>query len=109
MPRYDEMDDLLRRVRARLGPEEAPTEFQAPVVESRPALEAARQSRQYERVMDCTQSLLHDAEALRALLSPEQIHTFSATQHEYILSVLNSVLQELWSTEVTVRRARLHD
>ncbi len=109
MPRYDEMDDLLRQVRACLGHEEAPTESQSPAVESRPALEAMRQSRQYERVMDCTRTLLRDAEVLRELLGPEHVHTLSATQHEHILSVLNSVLQELWSSEVTVRRARLHD
>lgn len=109
MARYDEMDDLLRQVRARLGHEEAPAKSQLPAVESQPPLEAVQQSGQYERVMDCTESLLRDAEALRALLGPEHVHTLSATQHEHILSVLNSVLQELWSSEVTVRRARLHD
>ena len=109
MPRYDEMDDLLRQVRARLGLEETPSESHSPAVEARPTLETMRESRQYERVMECTQSLLRDAEALRELLGPEHVHTLSATQHEHILSVLNSVLQELWSSEVMLRRARLHD
>ena len=70
MPRYDEMDDLLRQVRARLGLEEIPTESQSPAIEVRPAPDAVQQSRLYERVMTCTEALLHDAEALRALLSP---------------------------------------
>jgi len=109
MPRYDEMEDLLRQVRARLGLEETPTESQSPAVESRPTPMAMRESRQYERVMDCTRALLREAEALRELLGPEHVHTLSATQHEHVLSVLNSVLQELWSSEVTLRRARLHD
>jgi hypothetical protein len=107
MPRYEEMDDLLRQVRARLGQEEVPTE--SPEVEVRPVLDGVRQDRQYERVMAGMQALLRDAEALRELLGPEQAHTLSATQYEHVLSVLDSVLQELWNSEVTVRRARLHD
>jgi hypothetical protein len=107
MPRYDEMDDLLRHVRARLGHEEVPTESAA--VEPQPALDAESQSRHYERVMACTQAVLRDAEALRELLGPEHVYTLSATQHEHVLSVLSAVLQELWNSEVTLRRARLHD
>jgi hypothetical protein len=107
MPRYEEMDDLLRQVRARLGQEEVPTE--SPEVEARPVLGTMRQDWQYERVITGIQVLLRDAEALRELLGTEQIHTLSATQHEHVLLVLNSVLQELWSSEVTLRRARSHD
>lgn len=107
MPRYDEMDDLLRHVRARLGPEKAPPE--SPTVESRPALDVRSQNQQYERVIDSTQAVLRDAEALRELLGLEHIYALNATQHEHILSILNAVLQELWSSEVTLRRARLHD
>ncbi|HEY8684080.1 MAG TPA: hypothetical protein VIO57_00580 [Chloroflexota bacterium] len=107
MPRYDEMDDLLRQVRARLGQEEAPIE--SPAVEARPTRDAVQQNRQYERVIECTHALLRDAEALRELLGPEHVYTLSAGQHEHIQSVLNSVLQELWSSEVTLRRVRLHD
>jgi len=106
MPRYDEMDDLLRHVRERLAGESAETE---PVAESWPSFDVLRQDGQYERVLACTQALLRDAESLREALGAEHVHTLSATQHEHVLSVLNSVMQELWSSEVALRRAALHD
>ncbi len=105
MPRYDEMDDLLRRVRDRLvdaDPEAQPEAAQ-------PWLSVAAQEDQCERVLACTQALMRDAELLRELVAGEHLHALSAVQHEHVLSVLSSVMQELWSSEVTLRRAELHD
>jgi hypothetical protein len=107
MPRYDEMDDLLRHVRERLVGESAETEPAA--AEPRPSLDVLRQAGQYERVLACAQALLREAESLREALGAEHVHTLSATQHEHVLSVLNSVMKELWSSEVMLRRAALHD
>jgi hypothetical protein len=107
MPRYDEMDDLLSRVRERLVDEAAPTE--TPAAASRRSFDSLQQDRQYEDVLACNQALLRHAESLRELVSAENAHTLTAAQQEHILSVLNSVMQELWSSEVTLRRAGLHD
>jgi hypothetical protein len=107
MPRYDEMDDLLSRVRERLVGEVDPTE--TPAVASRPAYDTLQQDRQYEAVLACTQALLRDAESLHELLGSENVHILSAAQQEHVLSVLNSVMQEFWSSEVTLRRAGLHE
>jgi hypothetical protein len=107
MPRYEGMTDLLRHVRERLVDESAPTEPTA--AESRPSLDVLRQDGQYERIVASAQTLMREAELLRELLGAEHVHTLSAAQHEHVLSVLNSVMQELWSSEVTLRRARLHD
>jgi hypothetical protein len=107
MPRYDEMDDLLSRVRERLVDEATPSE--PPAAASRPSLDMLQQDRQFEAALACTRALLHHAESLRELLGAENVHTLSAAQQEHVLSVLNSVMQELWSSEVTLRRAGLHD
>jgi hypothetical protein len=107
MPRYDEMDDLLRHVRQRLVDEVAPTEPAA--AEPRPSLDVLPPDGQYDRVLARIQSLLRDAELLREHLGAEHVHTLSAVQHEHVLAALNSVMQELWSSEVMLRRARLHE
>lgn len=107
MPRYEEMDDLLRRVRERLVNEAASTGPTAALY--RPSWDVIRPDDPYERVLACIQALVRDAELLHELLGAEHVHSLSAEQHEHVLSILNSVMQELWSSEVMLRRAGLHD
>lgn len=102
MPRYEEMDDLLRRVRERLVdglPERA-------VVDAKPqssppvfSLEG-----QYECALECMQALLRTAEALREHVGAECAQTFTQEQHEHLLSLLSAVMRELWSSEVALQR-----
>lgn len=107
MPRYDEMDEVLRHVRERLTGEAARTEEAIPAPQ--PSRDSGWGNGQYDRIVACAQSLLRDAEQLRELLDAEHIHTLSSAQHEHVLSALNAVMHELWSAEVMLRRARLHE
>lgn len=106
MPRYDEMDDLLRRVRNRLVGTETESEDAPP---ARLPIGLQRDEDQYERVLACTQALLNQAELLRELTGMEALSDWSAAQREHVLTVLARVVRELWSAEVAVRRAGLHD
>lgn len=109
MPRYEEMDDLLQRVRDRLVDLPGETETAPSREESASSWDVVPAEEQYDRVLACTQGLLRDAELLRELLGADYLDTLNAAQFEHILSVLNSVMQELWSSEVSLRRAELHD
>ena len=106
MPRYDEMDDLLRRVRDRLVETAAETRDAS---EARSPLNLQRDDDQYERVLACMQALLHQAEVLRELTEMAELSGWSASQREHVLTVLAGVARELWNAEVTVRRAGLHN
>jgi hypothetical protein len=101
------MDDLLRRVRERLGdgtsaPERSDTT-------AWPILDVLQPEEPYERAVASIQSLLREAESLHGLLSAEYVKTLTAEQHHHLLTVLNTVMQELWSSEVTLRRAGLYE
>ena len=102
MPRYEGMEDLLRRVRERLVDEPA-------AMETGTAAHAYPMDRTYEQVLTCMQGLMRQAEVLRNTLSAEQIHALSPKQQEHILLELNAVMQELWSSEVLLRRAGLNE
>ncbi|HEX6510493.1 MAG TPA: hypothetical protein VF221_22925 [Chloroflexota bacterium] len=105
MPRYEEMDDLLQRVRNRFA--ERPADAEQSREMGRPSVDVLKADGQYEGAVACMQALVRDAESLRDLLSSEHAQSLGSKQHEHLLSLLNSVLQELWSSEVLLRRAAL--
>jgi hypothetical protein len=107
MARYEEMDELLDRVRRRLVDRPQSAENQ----ESEPTrlFDVVPRDDRFDQIMACTQMLMASAESLRELLASDTEGALTSEQQKHILSVLNSVLQELWSSEVSLRRAALSD
>ncbi len=105
MARYEDMDDVLRRVRERMVEVSQPSTCEEREVT--PSFDVLHQEDHYERVEACVQTLTASSELLRELLASEHLAEFSSAQHSHLLSALNSILQQLWSSEVSLRRAAL--
>jgi hypothetical protein len=102
MPRYEGMDEILERVRTRLGVED--TARQTGTGQG-PSVQMAAPEGPYDRALEGLILLLHDAEQLRRLLSPEQIHILTPEQCDELRSILTKVQQELWRYEASLERA----
>ena len=101
MPRYEEMDDLLQRVRKTLGaeprPETAPNPLPAggvhvvnvPFVDARESLTC----------------ILGDALRLQASLTEDATGSLARSEHDELMTLLGKVLHELWLCESALRRS----
>jgi hypothetical protein len=101
--RYEGMEEMLQRVRERLGQPEAA----APEESSSPAVldfDIPYQEQQYFRALDQARALLSSAEQLRDLLRPEYLGTLAPDQHEQILRIVNEIALELKGVEEAVQR-----
>lgn len=102
MARYEGMEDLLQRVREHLE-----VEGDAAMSPSGPAGSSANlltREQPYESALENLLLLLHDAEQLRERLTPGRLHALPKEQHDDLQSLLNKVLQELWSCEAALQR-----
>jgi hypothetical protein len=95
------MDELLERVRNRLGIDE--TAVQAAQAHS---VQVAAPAGPYDDALEGMVLLMHDAEHLRRLLGPEQLHLLTPDQCDELQSLLTRILQELWSCEAALQRVR---
>jgi hypothetical protein len=100
--RYEGMDEMLQRVRERLGQPETPSEEAAP-----PAvldLAVPFREQQYFKALDQARALLNGAEQLRDLLRPEYLGTLAPEQQHQLVNLLVQTLQELKSVEDALQR-----
>jgi hypothetical protein len=97
------MEEMLQRVRERLGQPEATPAEEAPA----PAVlgfDVPYRERQYFRALDHARALLTSAEQLRDLLRPEYLSTLAPDQHEQLLTLMGEIARELKSVEDAVQR-----
>jgi len=100
--RYEGMDEMLQRVRERLGQPETPSEEAAPSAVLKLAVPFREQ--QNMRALDQARALLNGAEQLRDLLRPECLATLAPEQQERLIGLLGQTLQELRSVEDALQR-----
>lgn len=107
MARYEGMEDILQRVRDRLGQPEENTVGTPP----EPAVHLTVQphEQQYLRTLDAVRALFQHAEGLREVLSSEYVATLTQEQQDHLLLILRQALQELWSVEGELLRRAPHD
>lgn len=103
MARYEGMEELLQRVRDRLGGPGTPPDDR--IREGIPRLVLPLHEQQYFLAIDATQAIARQADALRELLSPEFVRTLSSQQHENLLAAVDGVARELWSVEGALQQA----
>lgn len=105
MARYEGMDELLQRVREHLDAAEPPASgSQAGPIPGFPSGEQP-----YESALENLLLIMHDAEQLRGRLTPGRVHAMSREQHDDLQSILNKVLQELYSCDAVLQRFRVPD
>src|SRR5206468_8104105 len=96
MARYEEMDELLDRVRERMAKRPAPVE-RTPE-EARSLLRLRLQDTQdtpEPNLVEAMQGLLNVAQGLHDLLAPESVEALPPAQQQELLSLLRKVLYEL--------------
>ena len=101
MPRYEGMDDLLQRVRDRLGVMDPQADPDADVPD---LVNASSRSEQYESILEVLLLLLRDAEQLGELVAPERLYSLTGEQHEDLQSILSKALRQLWSCKAALDR-----
>lgn len=101
MPRYEEMDSLLQRVRKTLGTESQPDAVPSPLptggihVANAPFTEA-RES------LTC---MLREAGQLQASLTEDLTRSLARAEHDELITLLGKVLHELWECESALKRS----
>jgi hypothetical protein len=99
MPRYEGMEDLLQRVRQRLGVVDA----EAEAGESAPS---ADHNLHYTATLEMLLLLMRDAEKLHGLLEPEHSRRLTEQQHDELMATLGKVLRELWRCKAALERVK---
>jgi hypothetical protein len=102
MARYEGMDEMLQRMRERLGQPEMPLED--PATSTVLEFPVPFREQQHFRALDQARALLNGAEQLRDSLRPEYLGTLAPEQQEQLLSLLGQILQELRSVESALQR-----
>jgi hypothetical protein len=97
------MEDLLQRVRDRLGVMEP--EIGSDAGASLPP-HGSRRDEQYESTLEILLLLLRDAEQLGELVAPERLHSLTAEQHDDLQSILSKALRQLWSCKAALERVK---
>ena len=97
MTRYEGMDDLLHRVRERLGVAERAVD---------PPLEPHHQRQAHATAHETLQQLRRDAEQAHALLEVERPRALTEEEYEELRVILGKVLRELWQCRVALERLR---
>jgi hypothetical protein len=105
--RYEGMEDILQRVRKRLGEPEAPATIPPP--ESAATLAVPLREQQYLRTVDAAQSLLRSAETLKEMLSSEYVRSLNSEQQEHLLTILGQIFHDLWAVEGALQRKAPYD
>ena len=101
MPRYEGMEDLLQRVRQRLGVVDAEAEAGESAL-------SADQNLHYRATLETLRLLMRDAEKLRALLEPGDLRRLTEEQHDELMATLGKVLRELWRCKAVLERVTPH-
>ena|SRR5438270_7462136 len=107
MARYEGMDDILQRVRDRLGGSEGEPRPTPP--QPTPPFPVPIRQRQYLQTVDAAQAVLQSAEMLKELLSIEYVETLTPEQHEHMITTLGKIFHELWSIEGALQRRAPYD
>lgn len=95
MTRYEGMEDLLQRVRDRLGVLE-PLEV---------AVDEGLGEEQYASMLETVLLVVRDTGQLRAGFTPERLRTLTPEQREDLLSLVSKSMRELWSAKTALERA----
>jgi hypothetical protein len=107
MARYEEMDELLERVRERMAKRPAPVEPSAE--EARSLLRLRMQDAPEPNLTEAMQGLLNVARGLRDLLAPESVELLPSAQQEELLVLLRKVLHELQTCQNALQRPAPQD
>lgn len=107
MARYEGMEDILQRVRKRLGEPQAPALTAPP--EPPAALAVPLREQQYLRTVDGAQSLLRSAETLKEMLSSEYVRTLNSEQQEHLLMIIGQIFHDLWAIEGALQTKAPYD
>jgi len=99
MPRYEGMEDLLQRVRQRLGVVDAE-------VEAGENVPSADQNLHYRATLETLRLLTGDAEKLHELLEPGHSRPLTEEQHDELMATLGRVLRELWRCKAVLERVK---
>lgn len=105
--RYEGMEDILQRVRKRLGEPQAPALTAPP--EPPAALAMPLREQQYLRTVDGAQSLLRSAETLKEMLSSEYVRTLNSEQQEHLLMIIGQIFHDLWAIEGALQTKAPYD
>jgi hypothetical protein len=103
MPRYEGMDDLLQRVRDRLGVMDLEEGSGA---DASAVPDASYRNEQYESALEVLLLLLRDAEQLGELVTPERLYSLTGEQHDDLQSILSKALRQLWSCKAALERVK---
>jgi hypothetical protein len=101
MARYEGMDELLQRVRVRLG---VPDRTPAKAEPETNMTGASHSARSYDRAREHALSLLHEAERLQSFLTGEEVRTMTRREQEEVHDLLEKVRGELLVCEATLHQ-----
>jgi hypothetical protein len=101
MARYEEMDEILQRVRMRLAQERVGPS--ATAIRPLPTMTVPLSDRTYEEILAAMQHLLSDAEQLTERLDAEAARNLEPQQRGHLVSRLGDVVQELRNCEAALR------
>lgn len=94
MPRYDEMDDIVRRVRDRLVQGRP-----ADVAPGLPFSAHATGRDDYAEAVELIMLALRHAQQLHEHLNPDAIHCITSDEHDDLVNLLGRVIRELQSCQ----------
>lgn len=106
MARYEGMEEIIQRLTLRFGQEDG--ERQTPGQATGSFLGTPIENQQYSEATQSTMRLLREAEHLHDLLAGGA-GTLSQREHDDLLVLLGTLLQELWNCEVCLQRVAPYD